>query len=132
MSRATVRAAIGAALTGVGFTAVYTYAPTTLGGASKVLAIYSKQSRPDIISAGITNRFFEYFLDVYIKRESGVNTEDQLDAMQELIVTFVKANPSTANWSHLELGQSRPFFVEVEGIPYRVEQHPLLVKVTEG
>lgn len=130
MGRATVRAALGTALASSGFTTIYTYAPLDLLGASKVLTIYSDKSSEDCISKGMANNFYHFFLDVYVKRASGVNTENDLDTLHDAIATMVKANPRTANWSAIELGESDAFFAEVAGIPYRCERHPIKIKVT--
>lgn len=80
---------------------------------------------------GFQNDFHTYSLDVYIKRVSGVNSEDDLDTMHEVIRAVVKANIGNAAWNEILLeDESDALFAEVAGVPYRVERHPLSIKVT--
>jgi len=130
-TRREVRERLAAIFAGQGFTQVYDYAPLDLMGATKVLAIYSKASRLDIISADLQNNFYLFNLDVLIKRVGAGNVEDDLDTLHDVIATVIRANVGDDTWSHLELSDdSDCFFAELAGTPYRLERHALLVKVT--
>lgn len=130
-TRKQVRDALGTVFAGQGFTTIYTYAPLDLLGASKVLVIYTDASRHERLGAGFQNDFHRFTLDVYIKRASGVNTEDALDEMHEVIRAVVKANISNAAWNEILLEEeSGALFAEVAGVAYRCERHPLLIKIS--
>lgn len=130
-TRKQAREALGVAFASQGFTTVYTYAPLDLLGASKVLVIYADMSRHERLGASFQNDFHGFFLDVYIKRASGANTEDDLDTMHEVIRAVVKANIVNAAWDEITLEEeSDALFAEVAGVPYRLERHPLLLKVS--
>jgi hypothetical protein len=130
VTRQTVREALAGLFAGQGFTAIYDYMPVSLRGASKVLVIPSAGGNLDHMSQDLTNQFYLFNLDVFVKRD-GASAEDDLDALREAIVAIITANPAGANWSHLQLlGESRPGFAQISGIPYRVERHPVKVKIT--
>jgi hypothetical protein len=130
-TRKQCRAALGVAFAGQGFTSVFPYAPLDLGGASKVLVITVRRSHHERMGPAYQDDFHVFFLDVYIKRGGGVNTEDALDEMHEVIRAVVKANVGNAAWNEIELEEeSDALFAEVAGVPYRVERHPIKLKVS--
>lgn len=108
------------------------YAPVDLLGKTRVLLIYIDNTRFDMISKHMNNNFHVYNLDVYVKRESEVNTEDVLDDLREVVRSVVRTNVTDANWNELNLNDvSNAYFAEVSGVPYRVESHSLIVKVSQ-
>jgi hypothetical protein len=114
------------------FTSVFGYAPLDLKGATKVLCIYSDKSRHEMLSKHLNNNFYQFFLETYIKRVGAENSEDDLDNLHEAIRAVVRANVGDETWNELILEEeSEAFFAQVAGVPYRVERHPLLVKVTQ-
>lgn len=113
------------------FTAVFDYAPTTFNGASKVLTIYSDSTRHDMLTAHLNNNFYIFFLDVFVKR-AGATTEDDLDTLHEAVRSVVRTNVADSNWNELFLDEdSECSFVEVAGVPYRMESHRLRIKVAQ-
>jgi hypothetical protein len=113
------------------FTTVNDFAPIDLKGTTKVLNIYARASRMDRMSRDVRNNFHVFNLDVFVKRTGTGADEDDLDTLHEAIVTVCVANPTNANWSHLELSeQSECLFAEVAGIPYRLERHRVTIKIT--
>jgi hypothetical protein len=113
------------------FNAVHAYAPLDLQGFTKVLMVYSSSTRHEQFSQHLANNFYTFVLDVMVKRASGENTEDVLDALHEEIRDFVRDNQGDATWDYLELNEvSDAYFAEVSGVPYRGERHPLTVKVS--
>lgn len=127
-TRQTIREGLAALFTTT-FNAVYAYAPLDLQGYTKVLTVYSGGSYYTRESQALQHGFHLLYLAVYVKRASGENTEDVLDACHEYIRSVVAANQSSANWEHLLLEDpTDPSFAEISGVPYRVEVHPLLVK----
>lgn len=133
-TRREVRERLVALYTATGvFLEVFGYAPMDLDEAHPVLVIYNKSTNYDFASADLRNFFYTFYLDVYVKRLSGVNTEDVLDALQETIRNVIKANLGDATWNEIELGEdSVAIFAEVGGgAAYRVERFSLKVKITE-
>jgi hypothetical protein len=131
-TRKTAREALAALfVTNGSFTTVNDFAPVDLKGTTKILNIYSRGSRLDRMSRDIKNNFHTFNLDVFVKRENTGAFEDDLDTLHEAIVTVCAANPTNANWSHLELSeQSECLFAEVAGVPYRLERHRVTIKIT--
>jgi hypothetical protein len=120
------------------FTAVYDYAPVGFEGASKVLIIYSDAARHEMISRDFNNNFYKFFLETYVARE-GATAEDDLDTLHEVVRSVCRthltdsANPVAPAWNELNLeDESECFFSEVSGVPYRVERHSLLIKVSQA
>jgi hypothetical protein len=115
------------------FTTVYGYAPIDLRGTTKVLCVYSDRSRHEMISKHLNNNFYVFFVESYVKRVNGENSEDALDDMHEAIRAVIRANIGDSTWNELNLEEeSEAFFAQVAGVPYRVERHELLVKVTQS
>lgn len=114
-----------------GFTAVYDYLPLDLVGASKVLCVYNDSTRHEQLSAALKNDFYRFNLDVLVKRAGG-NAEDDLDTLHEAIRAAVVAGVGNTMWNEITLEEdSEALFASVAGIAYRVEQHKLLIKVTQ-
>lgn len=113
-----------------GFNKVFGYAPVDLQNATKVLSIYSDNTRHDFMTRDNNNNFYAFFLDVYVKRVQNENTEDILDDLHEIVRSVIRANVGDTTWSNLDFNEiSDAFFAEVSGVPYRVERHSLIVKV---
>jgi hypothetical protein len=131
-TRATARAALAALfVTAGGFTTVNAFAPLDLKGTTKVLNIYTRASSLEVRSAHLKKDFHIFYLDTFVKRRGTVADEDDLDALHEIITTVCKANPTNANWEHLELDEeSQGLFSEVAGIQYRMERHRVKVKLS--
>lgn len=112
------------------FNLVLGYLPLDLRGATKVLCLYSESTTHDFISGHLNNNFYTFYLDTLVKRTDSDADENDLDDMHEAIRSVVRANIPNANWDELELSDSSdPLFAELSGVPYRVEQHRLKVKV---
>jgi hypothetical protein len=127
-TRQATREALAALFTTT-FNAVYAYAPLDLQGFTKVLGIYVDSTYYVRESQALRKGFHRFFLVVYVKRESGENTEDVLDACHEYLRTVIDANQSNVNWEHLSMEDaSDAAFAEISGVPYRVETHPVVVK----
>jgi hypothetical protein len=131
-TRQSAREALAALFVANGsFTTVNDFAPIDLKGTTKVLNIYARASRMDRMSRDVRNNFHVFNLDVFVKRTGTGADEDDLDTLHEAIVTVCVANPTNANWNHLELSEpSEPLFAEVAGIPYRLERHRVTIKIT--
>lgn len=114
------------------FTAVYDYLPTDLLGASKVICVYIKSTRYSMLSRDLNDNLHRFYLDVLIRRNAGTS-EDDLDTLREAVKSVIRANVANVpTWHELNLEQdSDAFFAEIAGEAYRVEQHTLLVKVSE-
>jgi hypothetical protein len=114
-----------------GFTTVNAFLPLSLGGTTKVANIYTRESDLDVLSADLKNNFHTFNVDCLVLRQGTAADEDNLDALHEIIVGVCVANPSNANWSHLELeGPTEPRFVQDAGTQYRLERHKVKVKLT--
>lgn len=128
MSRKTARQALVSLFAGQGFNQVYSYAPTDLKRATKVLCIYSAETTYEMLSLHLNTSLFTFALDVYILRDN-TTEEDDLDDMHEVIRSVVRANITNSEWDNLDLTRaSEPQFAEVSGVPYRVERFLLTVK----
>ena len=142
-SRATARAAVGAALSSTltDAQAVYTTQPTAFGGLSPVVVVASAGSMRE----GAPRRTFggpiapQFYLDVYvfvattIRNGSGedVLNEDadaQLDALEAAVAQFVADYPSP-HWSAISYaGRTTTEFVTVvDGTEYKRETIPLVL-----
>jgi hypothetical protein len=109
---------------------VYEYLPMNLNGATKVLAVYSDTSRHEIISGGFGNNFYRFNLDVLVKR-AGAGVQDDLDDLHENVRSVIRAAVGNAAWNEITIEEdSEGLFAEIAGIPYRVEQHKVLIKVS--
>lgn len=114
-----------------GFTAVYDYLPIDLKGASKVLCIYNDATRHEQLSKDMKNDFYIFNLDVLVKRAAG-NAEDDLDTLHEALRSATVAAVGNSTWNEITMeDNSECFFADLAGIDYRVEQHKLLIKVTQ-
>lgn len=131
MTRKAVREALGIIFTNIGFNTVNLFAPKDLQGQTKVLNVYSKRSRLEKLSADMKNDFYTFNLDVLVKRTGVVADEDDLDTLHDALKTAVSNNIGNAAWSHLEMNEdSDAMFVEISGVPYRMERHTLKVKLS--
>lgn len=143
-SRATARAAVGAALSSTltDAQAVYTTQPTAFGGLSPVVVVASAGSMRE----GAPRRTFggpiapQFYLDVYvfvattIRNGSGEDVlnedaDDQLDAIEAAVAQFVAQNPSAATWSAIsyEGRTSTEFVTVIDGTEYKRETIPLVL-----
>lgn len=114
------------------FNQVFGYAPVDLNSKTKVLCIYSSDTRHDMISKTLNNNFYTFYLDVYVKRLNGEDVEDILDSLHETVRSVIRSNISNTNWDNLDLNdESECFFAEIQGVPYRMERHILIVKETQ-
>lgn len=113
------------------FNLVVGYKPAVLGAVTtKILAVYTYQSRHELMSAALRNDFYSFVVDALAPRDDATS-EDALDAMHEAVRSVVKANVGDTTWSHLHLEEeSTASFTEISGVPYRLERHILNVKVT--
>jgi hypothetical protein len=132
VSRETAREALAALIvTAGGFTVVNAFLPLTLSGATKVLNIYTAASGLDRMSGAIKNRFHTFHLDVLVLRAGTAADEDTMDTLHDIIVAVCVANPTNANWSHLQLdGDTEKRPVRDEGKQYWLERHKVKIKVT--
>ena len=142
-SRATVRLAVGTALTTVltSAQAVYTDQPAAFGGLSPVVVVASAGSMRE----GPPRRTFGgpvaplFYLDVYVFvataiRDGDGNTvvnadaDDQLDAIEAGLAQFVASHTSPA-WSAISYdGRTTTEFVTViDGTEYKRETIPLVL-----
>jgi len=131
-TRRQVRERLGVLFTATGsFNQVNAYAPLDLQGFDKVLNIYNSRSRHRQESANLETNLYTFILDVNVKRTSTENSEDALDDLHEVIRATIRANQGDTTWDFLTIDDaSDAYFAEISGIPYRVESHPLTVKVT--
>jgi hypothetical protein len=142
-SRATVRAAVGAALSSTltSAQAVYTDQPAAFGGLSPVVVVASAGSMRE----GAPRRTFggpiapQFHLDVYvfvataIRDGSGdivVNSDvdDQLDAIEAAVAQVVAAYSSPA-WSAISYDDrtTTEFVTVIDGTEYKRETIPLVL-----
>ena len=110
---------------------VYEYLPTNLSGATKALAVYSDNTRHETISGLFGNNFYRFNIDVLVIR-AGVTSEDDLDTLHEVVRSTCRSAVGNVAWNEITIEEdSDCFFAEISGIPYRVEQHKVLVKVNQ-
>lgn len=130
MSRQTARERLVTLFTAEGsFNQVLGYAPVETQGMDKILSIYADATHHQQESADLELNFYDFILDVLIKRSGGETVEDTLDALHEAIRSTIKANQGDSNWSYLSLREpSDAYFAEISGVSYRVERHKLAVK----
>jgi hypothetical protein len=113
------------------FSLVIGYKPTVLQSVTtKVLAVYTRRTRHGWPSAALNNNFYTFSLDCLVKRDDETS-EDALDDMHEAVRSVMRANVGDSTWSALDLDEeSDASFTEISGVPYRLERHTLVVKVT--
>jgi hypothetical protein len=118
--------------TGGAFGAVYGYLNQEFGEATtKILCVYSKATHHDNFTMDAHHDLYGFYLDVQVKFTNTEADEDTLDDLHESIRATVKANQGNSTWSYLELEtDSNPFYAEISGQKYRIEQHILWVTVT--
>lgn len=114
------------------FDAVYKYVPLDLRGQDRVLCIYSDRTRHEMLSKHLNNSFYRFFLETYVLRQiDETGAEDTLDDMHETIRAVIRANVGDSAWAELNLErESAAFFASIATVPYRIERHSLIVKVT--
>ena len=111
------------------FSVVCGYLPMDLLGATSALAIYNKKTGWKIENKATKHDFYSYWLDVLVKRENEVATEDTLDSLHEVVRAVMAANIDDV-WDTIEtVDASEPLFTKISDVPYRVEQFTLTVKV---
>lgn len=132
MTRKAIREELVSIFTAEGsFTLVLGYLPLDLRGASKVLCIYTDDTRHNFMSAHMNDDLHHFFLDTLVKRGNSADHEDDLDDLHEVVRDVIRANIGNANWDELQLEEaSDALFGDFSGVPYRVEQHRLQVKET--
>ena len=132
-SRATVRLAIGTALSSVltSAQAVYTDQPAAFGGLSPVVVVASAGSMRE----GPPRRTFggpvapQFYLDVYVFVATAIRDGDQLDAIEAAVAQFVAQNPKAATYSAIsyEGRTSTEFVTVIDGTEYKRETIPLVL-----
>ena len=114
------------------FTTVYGHAPLDLRGTTKVLAVFNDRTRHDRLSKDLENNFYIFFIETFAIRSGGEDAEDALDDMHEAVRSIVNTNVSDSTWERIALeDESDSYFGSVAGVPYRIERHVLLCKVTQ-
>lgn len=114
-----------------GATAVFDYLPNDLLGANKVICIYNDATRHEQLSANLKNDFYRFNVDALVLR-AAATSEDDLDNLHEAIRSQTIAAVSDSTWNEITIEQdSECFFADIAGIQYRVEQHKVLLKVTQ-
>ena len=109
---------------------VFDYLPVALNGATKVLAVYNDNTRHELLSASFANNFYRFNLDTLVRR-AGATSEDDLDTLHENVRSVIRGAVGNANWNEITIEEdSETFFAEISGIQYRVEQHKVLIKVS--
>ena len=142
-SRATVRSAVGTALTNAltSAQAVYTDQPAAFGGLSPVVVVASAGSMRE----GAPRRTFggpvapQFFLDVYVFVATTIrdgdgnvvvnaDADDQLDAIEAQVAQLV-ASYQSSTWSAISYaGRTTTEFVTViDGTEYKRETIPLVL-----
>lgn len=112
------------------FNRVHGYAPVDLQSYTKVLCIYNDNTRNDFNTKDYNVDLYAYTLDIYVRRETGINTENVLDDLHEVVRQVARDNVGDSNWNHLELApESDAYFAEISGLAYRVERYSLTVKI---
>lgn len=130
MSRETAREALAALFTGQGFNVVNAFLPLELGGATKILNIYTRLSRTDRPSKHNIKDIYTFNLDALVLRRGTAADEDDIDILHAAIVSVCTANPANATWTHLQLdAETEPRFVQDGGKQYRMERHRVTVNV---
>lgn len=110
---------------------IYDYLPTNLNGATKALAVYTDSARHETITALFGNNFYRFNVDTLVKR-AGAASEDDLDTLHENVRSVCRSGVGNANWDEITIEEeSECFFAEISGVQYRVEQHKVLLKVSQ-
>lgn len=60
-----------------------------------------------------------------VKRDDAAMAEDTLDALLEKVVQLMADNQSDAEWEYVEIEDTLPDYVTVDGVEYRAEIIPL-------
>lgn len=129
-TRQAAREALVTLFTAAGaFNQVNGYAKTNLQGFTKVLNVYTRATSHDQPSKNQEIGLVTFMLDVFVLRADVVADENTLDSLHETIRAVVKANQGNAAWEWLQLGESDAYFSESNGKDYRLERHPLTVKL---
>lgn len=130
MDRQTIREELVTLFTAEGsFNQVLGYAPVDIDGMDKILAIFTAGAYHHQETQDMEENFYNFILDVYVKRSGGETVEDTFDALHEAIRSTIKANQGNTNWAYLSLREpSDAYFAEIGGDSYRIETHRLTVK----
>jgi hypothetical protein len=113
------------------FNAVFGFLNQEFGEAvTKILCVYSKATHHDNFTHDAHHDLYGFYLDVQVRFTNTAADEDALDGLHESIRATVKTNQGNANWAYLDLEtDSSPFYAEISGQKYRIEQHILWVTV---
>ena len=113
-----------------GFTVINPFLPLSLNGASKILNIFARASSLKVSSQALKKDFHIFYLDTLVLRLGTAVDEDTSDALHEIIVAAIKANPANSNWQHIELdGETEIRPVKDSGEQYIRERHRVKVKL---
>jgi hypothetical protein len=138
VARATVRAAVAAGLaTGLASAqVVYGYQRGAFENQTPVVRVMSMGSdRPRLTPQGNRGEFhlLVQLWVLYAAPDSSwteAQAEDRLDQLELELATWMAANRTTANWQALDqAGRSFVHLVRYQGLPWLVEDVPVLVRV---
>ena len=106
--------------------AVYDHQPKSFGGQSPVATVHSGPVRT-IEEAFGERKLLQIGIIVtnLVKRDDAAMAEDTLDALLEKVVQLMADNQSDAEWEYVEIEDTLPDYVTVDGVEYRAEIIPL-------
>lgn len=126
-SRESRRDRIQALLTANGsWQQVYNHQPATFNQQSPVVTVHSGPVRT-IDETFEGHRLLQMGVVVtnFVKRDDASSAEDTLDTLLQAVVQVVSDNQDDALWEYVEIDDTEPDYVTVDGVAYRIEIIPL-------
>lgn len=105
---------------------VYNHQPKTFSQKSPVATVHNGPVRT-IDETFEGHRLLQMGVVVtnFVKREDASGAEDTLDTLLVAVVQVVSDNQDDALWEYVEIDDTEPDYVTVDGVAYRIEMIPL-------
>lgn len=106
--------------------AVYDHQPATFSQQSPVATVHSGPVRT-VEEAFGGRKLLQLGVVVtnFVKRDDAAAAEDTLDTLLEAVVQLMADNQNDDLWEYVEVDDTQPDYLTIDGVAYRVETIPL-------
>lgn len=105
---------------------VYDHQPKSFDGQSPVATVHSGPVRTiDEAFGGKKLLQTGVVVTNFVKRDDAATAEDALDTLLEKVIQLMADNQNDSEWEYVEVDDTLPDYVTVDGVQYRAEIIPL-------
>ena len=109
---------------------VYNYQPKSFDQQSPVATVHNGPVRTiDEAFGGQAMLQLGVVVTNFVKRDDAADAEDTLDTLLQTVVQVIADNQDDSLWEYVEVDDTAPDYVPVDGVPYRIEIIPLWLTV---